>query len=200
MSGKRAALERLRQHFRIPEKVMTERRFKAKQFYQAAMVSAKKGRWLEAGASVRLAIAFDPWNDEYKGGFAEVQAQVHQVRAAELLQEADASLDASAQQEAMRMYEEALVYSPCNPEINEKAARLALELGDLDNAREYAETACELSPQVTSTHLVLGKILLRSGLRDRAKVELERALEIDPDDEETKSAIEALQHNRRRNR
>jgi hypothetical protein len=200
VSGKRAALDRLRQHFRVPEKVLTERRFKARQFYQAAMVSAKKGRWLEAGASVRLAIAFDPWNDEYKGGFAEVQAQVHQVRAAELLQEADASLDASAQQEAMRMYEEALVYRPCDPEINEKAARLALELGDLDSAREYAETACELSPQVASTHLVLGKILLRSGLRDRAKTALERALEIDPDDEETKSEMKALQRNRRRNR
>ena len=199
MSGKRAALERLRRHFRIPEKVLTERRFKAKQFYQAAMISAKKGRWLEAGASVRLAIAFDPWNDEYKHGFAEVQAQVHQVRAAELLQEADASLDASAQQQAMRMYEEALAYRPCDPEINEKAARLALELGDLDAAREYAETACELSPQMASPHLVLGKILLRSGLRDKAKAALERALEIDPDDEETKSEIDALQRNHRRN-
>jgi tetratricopeptide (TPR) repeat protein len=200
MSGKRAALEGLRRHFRIPEKVLNERRFKATQFYQAAMISAKKGRWLEAGASVRLAIAFDPWNDEYKHGFAEVQAQVHQVRAAELLHEADASLDARAQQEAMRMYEEALAYRPCDPEINEKAARLALELGDLDAAREYAETACELSPQVASPHLVLGKILLRSGLRDKAKATLERALEIDPDDEETKSEIDELQHNRRRNR
>ena len=44
------------------------------------------------------------------------------------------------------MYEEALGYRPCDPEINEKAARLALELGELDAAREYAETACELSP------------------------------------------------------
>jgi curved DNA-binding protein CbpA len=187
MSGKRAVLERLRQHFRIPEKVLAERRFKAKQFYQAAMVSARKGCWLEAGASVRLAIAFDPWNDEYKHGFAEVQAQVHQVRANELLQEADASLDASAQQQAMRMYEEALGYRPCDPEINEKAARLALELGDLDAAREYAETACELSPQLASPHRLLGKVLLRSGLRDKAKDTLQRALKIDPDDEETKS-------------
>jgi tetratricopeptide (TPR) repeat protein len=200
VSGKRAALERLRQHFRIPEKVMAERRFKAKQFYQSAMISAKKGCWLEAGASVRLAIAFDPWNDEYKNGFAEVQAQVHQVRANELLQEADESLSDNAQQQAMRMYEEALGYRPCDPEINEKAAKLALELGELDAAREYAETACELSPQSVSSHLVLGKVLVRSGVRDRAKEVLERALEIDPDNEETKSAIDALMRNRRRKR
>ncbi len=200
MSGKRAALERLRRHFRIPEKVLTERRFKAKQFYQAAMVSARKGRWLEAGASVRLAIAFDPWNDEYKHGFAEVQAQVHRVRADDLLHEADASLDANAQQQAMQMYEEALGYRPCDPEINEKAAGLALELGDLDAAREYAETASELSPQLASPHRLLGKVLRRSGLPDKAKDALERALEIDPDDEETKSEIDQLNRDRRRNR
>jgi curved DNA-binding protein CbpA len=200
VSGKRAALERLRRHFRVPEKVLAERRFKAKQFYQAAMVSAKKGRWLEAGASVRLAIAFDPWNDEYKHGFAEVQAQVHQVRADELLHEADASLDANAQQQAMQMYEEALGYRPCDPEINEKAARLALELGDLDAAREYAETACEVSPQLASPHRLLGKVLRRSGLRDKAKDALKRALEIDPDDEETKLEMDQLNRDRRRNR
>jgi len=200
MSAKRAALERLRQHFRIPEKVLVERRFKAKQFYQAAMVSARKGRWLEAGASVRLAIAFDPWNDEYKHGFAEVQAQVHQLRANELLHDADASLDANSQQQAMRMYEEALGYRPCDPEINEKAARLALELGDLDAAREYAETACDLSPQLASPHRLLGKVLLRSGLRDKAKDTFQRALAIDPDDEETKSEIDRLNRNRRKNR
>jgi tetratricopeptide (TPR) repeat protein len=200
ISGKRAALERLRQHFRVPEKVLVERRFKAKQFYQAAMISAKKGRWLEAGASVRLAIAFDPWNDEYKSGFAEVQAQVHHVRANELLHDADASLDANAQQQAMRMYEEALGYRPCDPEINEKAARLALELGDLDAAREYAETACEANPQATSPYLVLGKILARQGLFDKAKERLQQALELDPDAEETKSEIDRLNRNRRRHR
>jgi curved DNA-binding protein CbpA len=200
VSGKRAALERLRRHFRIPEKLLAERRFKAKQFYQSAMISAKKGRWLEAGASVRLAIAFDPWNDEYKHGFAEVQARVHQVRANELIQEADESLNANALQQAMRMYEEALSYRPCDPEINEKAAKLALELEDLDAAREYAETACELSPQTVAPHLVLGKILARSGLFDRAKETLERALEIDPGNEETKAVIDALKRNRRRNR
>jgi curved DNA-binding protein CbpA len=191
-TGRRATLERLRRHFRIPEKVLVERRFKAKQFYQAAMISSKKGQWLEAGASIRLAIAFDPWNDEYKIGFAQVQAQVHQLRAAELLRNADASLDARAQHEAMRMYEEALGYRPCDPEINEKAAQLALELDDLDAAREYAETASEMKPQSVSAQRTLGNVLLRQGVRDKAREVLKRALALDPDDAETKSAIAAL--------
>jgi curved DNA-binding protein CbpA len=191
-TGRRATLERLRSHFRIPEKVLVERRFKAKQFYQSALVGSKKGEWLEAGACIRLAIAFDPWNDEYKIAFAQVQAEVHQLRASELLRDADASLDARAQHEAMRMYEEALGYRPCDPEINEKAAQLALELDDVDAAREYAETACEMSPQSVSAQRTLGKVLLRQGVCDKAGEVLKRALELDPDDEQTKSAIEAL--------
>jgi tetratricopeptide (TPR) repeat protein len=200
ISSKRAALERLRSHFKIPEKLMTERRFKAKQFFQAAMVSAKKGHWIEAGASIRLAIAFDPWNDEYKGGFSQVQAQVHQLRAAELLREADASLDAKSQQVALRLLEEALSYRPCDPEINEKAARLALELGELESAREYVETACELNPDSAALQCLLGRIMNKAGVRAKASAAWKRALEIDPDHAEAKSELERLKRNRRSNR
>lgn len=189
---KRAALERLRSHFRIPQKVLTERQFKAKQFRQAAMVSAKRQSWLEAAASIRLAIAFDPWNDEYKREFAKMQAQVHEARAAELLREADASLSSHAQTEAMRLYEEALSYRPCDPEINQRAALLACEIGELDAAREYAETACEVDPDAASVHCTLGRVLMRMGLLEKAGGEFRRALAIDPDHEETRAQTEKL--------
>jgi curved DNA-binding protein CbpA len=192
VNTKRAALERLRRHFKIPEEVLVERRFKAKQFHQAAMISARRGSWIEAGASVRLAIAFDPWNDEYKQSFAEVQAQVHQVRAAELLEEADASLDAHSQQEAMRMYEEALSYRPVDPVINAKAASLALELGELEAANEYAEAACAVKPASAEYQRIHGKVLRKMGQRQKARAALNRSLAIDPDDVETKSELTAL--------
>jgi curved DNA-binding protein CbpA len=193
---KRAALDRLRRHFRIPEEVLVERRFRAKQFHQSAMVSSRRGNWKEAGASIRLAIAFDPWSDDYKRSFAEVQAQVHQVRAAELLKEADASLDAKAQQDAMRMYEEALSYRPCDPEINAKAASLALDLGEFDSAREYAEAAIDAQPDCAAHHRNLGVILRRMGLREKSREALNKSLSIAPDDVETKSELVALMRTR----
>jgi len=200
VSSKRAALERLRSHFKIPEKVLTERRFKARQFFQAAMISAKKGHWKDAGASIRLAIAFDPWNDEYKAGFSQVQAQVHQLRADELLEEAQVSLDAKSQQAALRLLEEALSYRPCDPAINEKAARLALDVGELDAAREYVETACELKPDSADLQCLLGKILVKAGVRAKGLAALKRALEIDSGHAEAKSELGKLKANRRSKR
>jgi len=197
LSPKRAALERMRRHFRIPEKVLLERKFKAKQFSQAARISSRRESWLEAAASIRLAIAFDPWNDEYKREFAAVQAQAHQLRAQDLLREADASLDGRAQHQALQMYEEALSYRPCDPEINAKAARLALELGEHDAAREYAESACEFDPEVAETHAILGKVLSRMGLRDRAIAALERAKALDPDDRDVNAQLASMNRNRR---
>jgi len=193
---KRAALDRLRRHFRIPEEVLAERRFRAKQFHQSAKASAHRGNWKEAGASIRLAIAFDPWDDEYKRSFAEVQARVHQVRATELLTEADASLDAKSQQDAMRMYEEALSYRPCDPEINAKAASLALDLGEFEAAREYADAACNAQPACAEHYRTLGKILRRMGLREKAREALNQSLTIAPGDVETKSEMAALMRTR----
>jgi tetratricopeptide (TPR) repeat protein len=161
------------------------------------MVSSRRGDWKVAGASVRLAIAFDPWNSEYKRSFAEVQARVHQVRAAELLTEAAVSLDARAMQDAMRMYEEALSYRPCDPEINAKAASLALDLRELDAAREYAEVACNAQPDCAEHYRTLGKILRRMGLREKAREALNQSLTIAPGDVETKSEMEALMRTRR---
>jgi curved DNA-binding protein CbpA len=196
LDTKRAALDRLRRHFRIPEEILAERRFKAKQFHQSAMTSSHRGKWKEAGASVRLAIAFDPWNDEYKRSFAEVQARVHQVRATELLTAADASLDGKSQQDAMRMYEEALSYRPCDPEINSKAASLALDLRDFDAAREYAEAACNAQPTCAEHYRILGKILRHMGLREKAREALNQSLTIAPGDVETKSELSALMRTR----
>jgi tetratricopeptide (TPR) repeat protein len=192
-SAQPGAADELRRHFRIPEEVLAERKFKARQFYQSAQVSVHKECWLEAAAGIRLAIAFDPWCDEYKTGFAEIQAKVHQMRAAELLEKANASWDDSARQEALRLYEEALHYRPCDPEANHRAAQLALEVKELDRAREYAEAACEMSPEVGGYHRTLSRVYRAQGLRDRAKAELEEVVRLDPQDSEARDELRSLQ-------
>ena len=49
-------------------------------------------------------------------------------------------------------------------------------------ARKALERSIELEPTMYTTHLALGRMLLRSGEVDRAIAELERALELNPDD------------------
>ena len=61
-------------HLHAPQlRALAERKTKAKGFFESGMAAFREGRWREAAASVRLAIAFDPWNEAVKEAFAEVQ-------------------------------------------------------------------------------------------------------------------------------
>jgi tetratricopeptide (TPR) repeat protein len=192
----RQVLDRLRQHFQISERVMAERRFQANLFYKSAMVALHRKSVIEAESSVRLAIAFDPWNTEYKQGFSEVLAQAHQLRAEELLERA--SLDGASQVEALRLYEEALLYRPCDPEINDKAARLAVELRELEKAREYAESACEVAPDESQYRCTLARVLRSAGLVEKAREAVCEALRLDPQSQEAHRELQQLRRKNRR--
>jgi tetratricopeptide (TPR) repeat protein len=170
-------LERLRSRFRIPRKLLAERRLKAEQLFRAAKVAAHEGRFLEAAASMRLAIAFDPWNAEFKSGFADIQGQVYTARAADLLRQAG---ETGVQSEALRLLEEALNYRPCDVETLARAAALCIEVNELERAREYAEQLCELEPDVAAHHARLAGVLRRQGLREKARGAMERGYAIDP--------------------
>jgi curved DNA-binding protein CbpA len=193
--GRMENLERLRNRFKIPPKLLAERRIRARQLYQAARVSAHEGRYLEAAASMRLAIAFDPWEKEFKSGFADIQGQVHAARAEALLKEAG---DASAQGEALRLLEEALNYRPCHVETLKRVVALCIEVRELEKAREYAEQLVEIAPEVAAHHALVAGVLRQQGLRAQASAALERGAQIDAKDPEIKA--ERLRQHRSRTR
>jgi curved DNA-binding protein CbpA len=198
-SAGRRALERLHRQFRIPDAILAERRGRAREFHAAALIALKKQRWLDAAGSARLAIAFDPWNDEYKKRFAEAQAQVNQIRAKELLDRAEIAAHGNALPEALRLFVEALHYRPHDPVVNARAAEIALELGELGPAREYAERACELRNEVAAYQRTLGRVLTREGLRDKAVAAFERAVALDPRDAKSADEIKRLRRGPRLN-
>ncbi|HEX5067184.1 MAG TPA: DnaJ domain-containing protein [Myxococcota bacterium] len=193
--GRMENLERLRNRFKIPPKLLAERRVRARQLYQAARVSAHEGRFLEAAASMRLAIAFDPWEKEFKSGFSDIQAQVHAARAEALLKEAG---DATAQGEALRLLEEALNYRPCHVETLKRVASLCIDARELEKAREYAEQLVEVEPEVAAHHALLAGVLRRQGLHAQASAALERGARVDARDPEIKA--ERLRQHRSRTR
>jgi curved DNA-binding protein CbpA len=170
-------LERLRKRFAMPKKVLGERRVRARQLFQAAKVSAHEGRFLEAAASMRLAIAFDPWNDEYKSGFADIQAGVAAARAAELLEQAKT---AGGRGEALRLIEEAINYRPFDAALLQQAVALCLEQRESERAQEYQQQLCEVEPEAVEHVARLAKILRLRGQRQQANSALERALKMDP--------------------
>ena len=148
---------------------------KAKGFFESGMAAFRSERWLEAAGSVRLAIAFDPENEAYKGAFADVQRKAHEERARALLKEADGALRA-ARLRATRcaLYEEALHYRAFDAELSHKTARLALASSAATCARRRSTRwrRVELEPENAAYHRTLGQIYKAAGLEANAKREL----------------------------
>jgi hypothetical protein len=194
---KRQTLERLRRHFRIPPQILAERKLKASHFFDAAMVAAKRERWQEAAPSLRLAIAFDPWNDSYRARFSDILSHDYEQQAAKLLDPDGGAVDPADKNEAFRLLEEVLIHRPADPEVNHRAALLALDIRELERATEYAEAACELCPDSTEKRLTLVRVLAANGLLEKARSVLTEAARLDPKNEEVQAEFEKLRRPRR---
>ena len=190
--SKREWLARMRSRFKIPDEVLAERRFRARELAEAAKVANYQAQWNEAASAIRLAIAFDPWTNEYKEIFAEIQVEVSHVRAEKLLEEASCAWDAQSRKEALGLYEEVIAYRPADACSHDKAAQLALELEDVATAREYSERACELEPEEAAYYLTLARVLRREGLKERAREILEEARNLDPRSREILDELKKL--------
>ena len=191
-SDKRRWLERMRRQFQIPEEILAERKFRARQLCESALVAGHQKNWKEAAACIRLAIAFDPWTETYKESFGEIQVEVNRQRAEELLSEADGAWDASSRSEALALYDEVLHYRPADDQAHGRAAQLAIELEEFERALEYAERACELSPDTAAHHFTRGRALRRQGLRKKAIEAFDAARRLDPDDPRAQQEIRKL--------
>lgn len=180
--SKREWLARMRKSFKLPEEVLVERRFRAKQLAESAHVARHQRNWKDAASYIRLAIAFDPWNEAHKEAFAEIQVEVNRVRADQLLKEASGAWDSSSCSEALRLYEEVLHYRPSDASAHDKAAQVCFELDKFERAQEYADRACELEPEVAGYRLTRGRVLRRRGRREQAERDFELAQQLDPQD------------------
>lgn len=191
-----AAARRLRQRLHSLGRhgqALDARKRKAKSFFESGIAAFKKERWLEAAGSVRLAIAFDPDNEAYRGAFGDVQRRAHEERARVLLKEADGCYEIGHYPQALRAYEDALHYRPFDAELAHKTGRLAWKLGgELRKAKEYAMAACELAPDNALYRRTLGQIYKAAGLAANAKRELQTALRLDPGDAEARQELKAL--------
>lgn len=190
--SKREWLARMRNRFKIPDEVLAERRFRARELAEAAKVAKYQSQWNEAASAIRLAIAFDPWSNDYKEIFAEIQVEVSQLRAEKLLEEASGAWDARSRKEALGLFEEVISYRPADANAHDKAAQLALELEDLETAREYSERACDLAPESAAYCLTLARVLRREGLKERAREVLEEARNLDPQSSEILDELKKL--------
>lgn len=184
-------IERLRQRmpFRIPDSVRNERKQRARSFYDAARTWAENDHPLEAASSIRLAIAFDPHEGLYKRTFAEIQGDVAEGLAKDLLKDSKSWSKRTNFAERLQQCEEALLYRPHDPDLNDTAAQMALQAKDLGLARDYVDRALAHSPDVGRFHRTLALVHHANGDRGHALNEMERAVALDSCDDEAKELL-----------
>ena len=88
------------------------------------------------------------------------------------------------------------MHRPADPKLNERAAKTALAVGELERALEYAEAACELDPEMVAGSLTLARVLRRSGQHDKAFEVLTNAARLDPKDSEIQVELKELRRSR----
>lgn len=187
-------LERLQQRmpFKINHAAIAERRARADEIFRAAQVSQQSGRLIEAEASLRIAISFDPGRSEFKEALGSLRMAAAGTRATQLLAKPSDRMSSGELFEALSLLEDVLPYRPHDPELNERAARVCLQLGKLDDAREYADTLLLRSPESAPAHMLLGRIHRDCGEMDEAVSAFEKALKFDEEDLEARRALASV--------
>lgn len=193
-------IERLRQRmpFRVPDTVREEKTAKGAELFKAAELSEKMGRLSEAAANMRLAVAFDPFNKEFKRKLAEYQGRMSCERVEELLASGSGALGENEQRDARRMAEEILLYRPDDAATMDLASRVYLEIEDVERAEEYCERSIELAPKVGAYRRTRALVFRMRGNKGHAVSELQKALDLDSGDDEARELLEALRIKPRR--
>jgi curved DNA-binding protein CbpA len=185
--------------FSLLARIDRERRRKARQYFDLGRDAIAGESWAEAVKHLRLAIACDPSDDEFKGPFAEANQRANQILADRYVKEADSHFQLGNYVEAYRCYVDALHCRPFAADANHRAAQLAWRIEqDLKSAKEYAARACEVEPQVAVYRKTLGHIYAAAGLHKNAQREFEHAVKLDPRDEEAKLELKTAKRLARR--
>jgi curved DNA-binding protein CbpA len=185
--------------FSLLARIDRERRRKARQYHELGVAAVAEERWVEAARQLRLAIACDPANEDYKGDFAEANRNANEILFEKYAREADSHFQLGEYVEAYKRYEDALHRKPFDAEANHRAARLAWKVeNDLKAAKEYAARACEVEGSTAAYRKTLGQVYAAAGLHKNAARELEEAARLDPRDEETKLELKTAKRMARR--
>ncbi len=193
-------IERLRRRMalRVPESVRVEKAAKGAELFKVALQAQKMGRFNEAASNMRLAVAFDPFNREYKRVLGEVKAKFAVEHIEELLGDAGSILTDRERSEAQRLADEVLLHCPDDAATCDLAARVYLKIEDTERAEEYSSRAIELDPEVGAFHRTAAGVHKLRGNYGHAMFVLKKALELDSSDVEAQKMLDALKIKPRR--
>jgi len=151
-----------------------------------------EGRFSQAANDLQVALTLDPKSVELASLVADARRKAGATRAADHYDRGVSAEVMGRSAAALAAFKEALEADPGNVRAAAAATRVALQLGDVAEARARAEAAVRAGPSIGLAHEALGMVLEAEGQRREAKKALERALELDPRLESAKERLKKL--------
>jgi len=151
-----------------------------------------EGRFSQAANDFLTAVGLDPRHVEARTLAEQAKKRVGEDRARELYDRALAAEAVGNRSAAQAGFREAAEMDPRNPRFAVAASRMALESGQVEDARTLAEQAVRAGPRDARAHEALGAALQAEGHAKEARRALEHALQLDPALESAKGLLKKL--------
>ncbi len=179
--------------FRIPASMapVGPDKAKAQRFYEEGLKKLLDGNFVGAATSLKLALTFDPGNEEYKAKYQVASERASQLVAERYFKQARFQESVGRWEAAARLYAQAADQDP-KGEYLARAAEALLQAGDVRRAMDYARKGVQLDPQKPEPHMTLAKVCVEAGLLKNARREIEEVLGLDPENELAKTLLKEI--------
>jgi curved DNA-binding protein CbpA len=145
---------------RALERQLDAGRRRAPALFERAQALAGRGEWEEAAKVLRLAVALDPHDEEYRATLAELAPRARESRVERALAGAAQLLAGGDGLAALAELEEAAELRPADHALAARVAELAASHpGEGERALRFARRACELAPDEAGNRLRLERLL-----------------------------------------
>jgi curved DNA-binding protein CbpA len=163
---------------------LPQRREQARQHYQEALEFQKQNNFVQATNNIRMAIALDPDNKEYKKLLEDVQPKSSEIRSQHEQKRARYEESQGNTEDALTAYIRAIELYPNDVESLYHAAAIMLTLQrDLHRAISFCRKAAQLVPENHDISYTLANLYEVSGMHLNALREYQRYAQLNPMDE-----------------
>jgi tetratricopeptide (TPR) repeat protein len=152
----------------------------------------EEGKFSQAANDLQVALSIDASNRELVSLAAEAKKKAASLRATDLYEKGLRAETLGRRGEALSSYREALGADPGHVRAAASAARVAVELGEVADARGFAEAALKAGSRNGISHEAMGIVLEAEGQKREARQALEKAVELDPRLESAKERLKRL--------
>ncbi len=156
---------------------------RAQELYHRALERMEQGKYDTALLDLRTASDLAPTDPLILAALRRAEQLGGEVRARELFREGD-KLSDQKPEEALKLFEDAIRLDPSRASYHREAARLYLQLGQLDKAETHLGVAVHLAPSDPAPRIHLTQLLERAGRPREALWCCEAALNLFPGDKE----------------